>query len=157
VADGQTVHLEIMIDAPRETVFEFFVDPVLMRRWMGGHVVLEPRKGGRFAVDIGANHARGSYVEVRRPEKVVFTWGWDGSEHVPPGSSTVTCVFVATDGGTLVRLTHADLPSGEDIRHTHGWNHYFGRLTKAAVGIDPGPDPHAEGEEIMHETPIDGQ
>jgi uncharacterized protein YndB with AHSA1/START domain len=151
VADGQLVDLEITIDAPPEAVFEFFVDPDLMRRWMGGHVVLEARDGGRFAVDIGSNHARGSFVEVERPNRVVFTWGWEGSDLVPPGSSTVTCVLEATDGGTLVRLTHRDLPAGEDIRHTHGWNHYLDRLTKAAVGIDPGPDPHAERGATMHD------
>jgi uncharacterized protein YndB with AHSA1/START domain len=155
VADGQTVDLEIMIDAPPETVFEFFVDPALMRRWMGGHVVLEPRNGGRFAVDIGTNHARGSFLEVLRPDKVVFTWGWEDSDLVPPGSSTVTFIFEAKGEGTLVRLTHADLPPGEDVRHTHGWNHYLSRLTMAAVGNDPGPDAHAESEAIMHETPID--
>jgi uncharacterized protein YndB with AHSA1/START domain len=153
VADTEPVHLEIMIEAPPETVFEFFVDPPLMQRWMGEHVVLEPRVGGRFAVDIGDNHARGSFVELQRPERVVFTWGWEGSDMVPPGSSTVTFVFEAKDGGTLVRLIHSDLPTGEDLRHTHGWNHYLGRLTKAAIGIDPGPDPHAEEQAIMHDEP----
>jgi uncharacterized protein YndB with AHSA1/START domain len=155
VADGQAVNLEIVIDAPPETVFEYFVDPGSMRRWMGGHVVLEPRKGGRFAVDIGANHARGAFVEVQPPEKVVFTWGWEGSDLVPPGSSTVTLTFEGRDGGTLVRLAHTDLPSGEDMRHTHGWNHYLGRLKQAAVGIDPGPDPHAEAEATMHDLLTD--
>jgi uncharacterized protein YndB with AHSA1/START domain len=156
VANGETVTFEIMIDAAPETVFEFFVDPRLMRRWMGGHAVLEARRGGRFAVDIGANHARGSYLDVQRPEKVVFTWGWEGSDLVPPGSSTVTCTFEAKDGGTLVRLIHSDLPAGEDIRHAHGWSHYLGRLTKAATGIDPGPDPHTEGQMIVHDLLIDG-
>jgi uncharacterized protein YndB with AHSA1/START domain len=126
-----------------------------MRRWMGGHVLLEPRNGGRFAVDIGSNHARGSFVDVVRPERVVFTWGWEGSDLVPPGSSTVTFIFEAKGEGTLVRLTHSGLPSGEDLRHSHGWDHYLGRLTKAAVGIDPGPDPHSEGEAVMHDTPTD--
>jgi uncharacterized protein YndB with AHSA1/START domain len=152
VADGQPVELEITIDAPPEAVFEFFVDPRLMRRWMGGHVELEARDGGRFAVDIGANHARGSFVDVVRPERVVFTWGWEDSDLVPPGSSTVTVVLEARGRGTLVRLTHTDLPSGEDLRHTHGWNHYLARLAQAADDIDPGPDPHAEGGGIMHDT-----
>jgi uncharacterized protein YndB with AHSA1/START domain len=156
VENGEPVSIEILIDAPPETVFEFFVDPRLMRRWMGGHVVLEPRKGGRFAVDIGHSHARGSFVEVRRPDRVVFTWGWEGSDLVPPGSSTVTFVFEGKDGATLVRMTHVGLPIGEDLRHSHGWDHYLSRLTKAAVGIDPGPDPHAEEQTTMHDTHTDG-
>jgi len=153
VANGEPVTLEIMIEASPETVFEFFVDPRLMRRWMGGHADLDAQYGGGFAVDIGDNHARGSYLAVEPPKKVVFTWGWEGSELVPPGASIVTFLFEAEDGGTLVRLIHSDLPAGEDIRHTHGWTHYLDRLTKAATGIDPGPDPHAEGQAIMHETP----
>jgi hypothetical protein len=55
----------------------------------------------------------------------------------------------------LVRLIHSDLPTGEDIRHTHGWTHYLSRLGKAALGIDPGPDPHAESQATMHETRVE--
>ncbi len=153
MADSEPVTLEIMVEAPPETVFEFFVDPRLMRKWMGGHAVLEPRVGGGYSVDIGDNHVRGSFVDLQPPERVVFTWGWEGSVIVPPGSSTVTVVFEAKEGGTLVRLIHSDLPIEEDLRHTEGWNHYLGRLTKAAVGVDPGPDPHAEAQAIMHDGP----
>jgi uncharacterized protein YndB with AHSA1/START domain len=153
VADSEPVNLEIMIEAPPETVFEFFVDPRLMQRWLGGHAVLEPRVGGRFAVDIGDNHVRGSFLDLQPPERVVFTWGWEGSDIVPPGSSTVTFVFEAKEGGTLVRLMHSDLPTEEDHRHLQGWNHYLGRLTKAAIGVDPGADPHAEGQAMMRDQP----
>ena len=30
--------------------------------------------------------AAGKYVEVVRDRRVVFTWGWEGNEMVPPGS-----------------------------------------------------------------------
>jgi uncharacterized protein YndB with AHSA1/START domain len=153
VTDSEPVNLEIMIEASPETVFEFFVDPRQMRTWIGEHVVLEPRVGGSFAVDIGENHVRGSYVDLQPPERVVFTWGWEGSDVVPPGSSTVTFVFEAREGGTLVRLIHSGLPTEEDHRHSQGWNHYLGRLTKVAIGVDPGPDPHAEGQAMMDEQP----
>ena len=155
MAIGEPVTLEVMIDASPETVFQFFVDPTRMRRWMGGHIDLDPRSGGVFAVDIGANHTRGSFIVVEPPERVVFTWGWEGSEVVPPGASTVTVVFEPTNGGTLVRLVHSDLPDGEDIRHSQGWTHYLGRLRKAAVGIDPGPDPQAGEHGMMHEMETD--
>lgn len=111
--------------------------------------------GGLFAVDIGSSHARGSYLDVQPPEKVVFTWGWEDSNLVPPGSSIVTCTFEARDGGTLLRLIHSDLPAGEGLRHTHGWNHYLARLTKTATGIDPGPDPHVEGQAVLHDRVVD--
>jgi uncharacterized protein YndB with AHSA1/START domain len=152
---GEPVELEVLIDAAPTTVFEFFVEPRLMRRWMGGHASLDAQPGGGFAVDIGVNQARGTFLAVEPPEKVVFTWGWEGSDLVPPGSSTVTVILEAKGSGTLVRLTHSDLPAGEDVRHNEGWTHYLGRLAKAAAGADPGPDPHADGQQ-METTPGDG-
>jgi uncharacterized protein YndB with AHSA1/START domain len=143
---------ELLIEASPETVFSFFTDPGLMRRWMGGHVELEASPGGVFAVDIGSNMARGSYVELAPASKVVFTWGWEGSESVPPGSSTVTFTFEPVGTGTLLRMVHAGLVPEEAERHRHGWAHYLGRLQVAAPGGDPGPDLHTESEEIpLHE------
>jgi hypothetical protein len=43
--------------------------------------------------------------------------------------------------GTLVRLTHRDLPPGEVPAHQAGWSHYLDRLAVCAGGGDPGPDP----------------
>ncbi|MGH8959529.1 MAG: SRPBCC family protein [Acidimicrobiia bacterium] len=144
---------EVLIAATPETVFEFFVDPMLMRTWMGEHAVLEPRPGGVFAIDIGTALARGEYVEVLAPERVVFTWGWEGSEAVPPGSSTVTFTFEPVAEGTLLRMVHEGLSAEESVRHQHGWAHFVSRLVVAAPGGDPGPDPHAEGGEMpLHES-----
>ena len=144
---------EVLIAATPETVFEFFVDPLLMRTWMGGHALLEPQPGGIFQVDIGPNLARGAYVEVRAPERVVFTWGWEGSEAVPPGSSTVTFTFERDGEGTRLRMVHEGLSAEESARHRHGWLHYLSRLSVAAPGGDPGPDPHSDGGEMtLHES-----
>lgn len=144
---------EVLIAAAPETVFDFFVDPLLMQTWMGQHAVLAPQAGGVFQVDIGPNRARGRYVEVKAPERVVFTWGWEGSEAVPPGSSTVTFTFEPNGEGTLLRMVHEGLSAEESARHRHGWLHYLGRLAVAAPGGDPGPDPHAVGGEMpLHES-----
>jgi len=150
---AETVLVEVLIEASPETVYEFFVDAELMHRWMGGHAHLDARPGGRFAVDIGQNLVRGSFVEAVPGERVVFTWGWEGSSTVPPGSSIVTFTFHPQSQGTLLRMVHAGLPAGEDVRHSHGWNHYLGRLRQAGAGLDPGPDPHADGGLIpLHES-----
>ena len=143
---------EVLIDASPETVFEFFLEANLMRKWMGGHATLEPWVGGVFAVDIGDNRARGNFVEVVAGERVVFTWGWEQSTDVPPGSSVVTFTLEPRGKATLLRMVHEGLPAGEDIRHQQGWVHYFDRLRQAATGIDPGPDAHAAGgETAMYE------
>jgi hypothetical protein len=63
---------------------------------------------------------------------------------VPPGSSTVEIELVEAHGGTLVRLTHRDLPPEARTDHRRGWQHYLGRLAIVATGGDPGPDRAAQ-------------
>lgn len=54
---------------------------------------------------------------------------------------------LTADGeGTLVRLTHRDLPEESRDSHSHGWEHYLERLVAAASGGDPGEDPWATPE-----------
>src|SRR6059058_5001520 len=90
ISEINAVSSEIRIAAPPETVFDYFVDPAKMTRWMGSHVELEPRSGGVYALDINAGaRARGRFVELIPPSRVVFTFGWDDDDAVPPGSSTV--------------------------------------------------------------------
>ena len=133
----------LAIDASPETVWEFLVDPEKLMRWKGINADLETQPGGIFRCEVIPGHiARGEYVEIDKPNKLVFTWGWDGSEDVPPGSSTIV-IELATDGdGTSLRFVHKDLPSAEAIAsHAHGWDHYLPRLEVAAAGGNPGEDP----------------
>jgi len=135
---------EVRIDARPETVFAFFVDPEKMRRWKGTEARLEPRPGGIYRVNVSARDvAVGTYVEIDPPKRVVFTWGWEGDEHVPPGSSTVEVTLTADGEGTIVRLVHRDLPEHAGPKHAEGWEHFLPRLQVAAAGGDPGPDPWA--------------
>jgi uncharacterized protein YndB with AHSA1/START domain len=146
------VEREIRIAARPETVFEFFVDPEKMVLWKGREAELDPRPGGVYRVEMGERIvARGEYVELDPPSRVVFTWGWEGQESgphgVPPGSSRVE-VELAPDGdGTLVRLRHLDLPEEARAIHGEGWDLYLGRLAVAATGGVPGPDPAGQSTE----------
>jgi uncharacterized protein YndB with AHSA1/START domain len=142
------VEREIRIAARPETVFDFLVDPEKMVRWKGRSAELDPRPGGVYRVEISDQAiARGEYVEIERPKRVVFTWGWEGQETGPhgvaPGSSRVEVELSPDGDGTLVRLRHLDLPEDEREIHGQGWDNYLGRLAKAAAGEDPGPDPFA--------------
>jgi uncharacterized protein YndB with AHSA1/START domain len=133
----------IAIDASPETVWEFFVDPQKLMRWMGIDAELEPQPGGIYHCKVIPGHtARGEFVEVDKPHRVVFTWGWDGNDGVPPGSSTIEAELTPEGKGTSLRFVHRELPSAEAVAsHAHGWDHYLPRLEIAAAGGDPGEDP----------------
>jgi len=133
----------LAIDASPETVWEFLVDPEKLMRWKGINADLETQPGGIFRCEVIPGHiARGEYVEIDKPNKLVFTWGWDGSEDVPPGSSTIVIELASDGDGTSLRFVHQDLPNAEAIAsHAHGWDHYLPRLETAAGGGNPGEDP----------------
>jgi uncharacterized protein YndB with AHSA1/START domain len=85
-----TIEREIFIALPPEEVFRYLVEPALMARWIGLSHELEPRPGGRFRVEVSdGNIASGHYVEVVRPRRVAFSWGWESQDAelcvLPPG------------------------------------------------------------------------
>jgi uncharacterized protein YndB with AHSA1/START domain len=139
-----SLELEIQINARPETVFAFFVDPEKYRRWKGDSAELDPRPGGIYRVVMPSRDiVRGEYVDVDPPRRVVFTWGFEGDEPVPAGSTTVEVTFEpgSEPDTTLVRLRHSGLPDeSQRSMHNVGWRHFLDRLAIAAPGGDPGPD-----------------
>lgn len=133
----------LSIDAAPETVWEFFVDPDKAMRWMGINAEFDAQPGGAYSCQVIPGHtALGEFVLLDKPSRLVFTWGWDGNEGVPPGSSTIEVELSSEGDGTTLRFVHRDLPSAEAVAsHAHGWDHYLDRLEIAAVGGDPGADP----------------
>ena len=89
--------------------------------------------------------ARGEYLEVDPPGRLVFTWGWEGNPDVPPGSSTVEVSLEPEGTGTVLTLRHIGLPNGEAAAmHEDGWRLYTGRLILAASGGSTFEPPPAE-------------
>jgi len=84
----------------------------------------------------------GEFVEIDPPRRVVFTWGWEGNDAVPPGSSTVEVILTPDGEGTILRLVHRDLPEEQRAEHDGGWKHFLPRLATAAAG-DQGSGPGA--------------
>jgi uncharacterized protein YndB with AHSA1/START domain len=131
----------LRIEARPEIVFAHFTDPARFAQWMGIEHKLDPVPGGVFRVNInGEDVAVGEFVEVKPPRRVVFTWGWQGSVDVPPGSSTVEVDLVPEGSGTVLHFTHRGLPTAATESHGQGWDHFLPRLAMRASGIDPGPD-----------------
>ena len=134
----QVVEVEIKIHASADLVFDFLIDPDKLLRWMGEEGTVDPRPGGELRLVLSEDDtAVGHYVEIDRPRHVVFTWGWLGSEVVPPGSTTVAIDLREDGDWTVVTLTHSGLPEGQPTLHLEGWLYFCGRLaeqTEKAVG-----------------------
>jgi uncharacterized protein YndB with AHSA1/START domain len=131
VPPSTTVTVTTRIAAPPEVVFPYFTEPALMVAWLGDHADLDPRPGGVFAIDVGTASARGSYVAVEPPTRVVFTWGLPGDETMPGGSTTVEVILHGDGDGTIVSLAHHDLPAGHRPSHQEGWNRFLSALSAA--------------------------
>jgi uncharacterized protein YndB with AHSA1/START domain len=142
MAESLVVRRETQIAAPPATVFAFLTDPEKILGWMGSEATTELHPGGLYLLKgVGERVARGAFREVVPVHRLAYSFGWEGSEEVPPGSSLVEIDLIDRDGGTLLRMTHSGLPNAEQCaRHAEGWAHYVGRLTLAAAGGDPGPD-----------------
>jgi uncharacterized protein YndB with AHSA1/START domain len=149
VTEGVSVEREIAIAASPETVWELLTKEDEAIKWMGRSATFDLRPGGIYRIEvIPGNIARGEFVEIEPPHRLVVTWGWEpGSQSgVAPGSSTIEFGLTPDGPGTLLRFRHFDLPSAEAAEsHGHGWDHYLARLTVVAGGRDPGVDPWLQG------------
>ncbi|MCH8009800.1 MAG: SRPBCC domain-containing protein [Chloroflexi bacterium] len=140
------LEVEVRIAARPSTVFSLLDNADGMAKWFGSSVQMDAKPGGTLRVDInGRDIAKGEIVEIVPPERIVFTFGWEGEGHpVPPGASRVEITLVEDGDGTIVRLRHSGLTAEQAASHKEGWDHFLPRLLEVAEGRDPGKDPWAE-------------
>jgi uncharacterized protein (TIGR03086 family) len=137
----------VFVPLPPDEAFALVTHPDRLRRWQAITARVDLRAGGEYRWTIIPGHTvRGSYTEVEPGRRVVFTWGWEGSEDLPPGASTVIVTLEPAPGGTNIRLVHEGLTGDQATSHAEGWTHYLARLAvvaaqSAAGGVgDAGPD-----------------
>jgi uncharacterized protein YndB with AHSA1/START domain len=119
----QEVVVTRIFDSPRELVFNTYLDPNTIPDWWGPSFVttavdkMEVRKGGiwRFVQQTpdGQIHAHnGVYHEVLSPERIVYTYEYEG---YPGTVALVTTMFEDLPGGKTKFLEITLYPS-EDVR-----------------------------------------
>ncbi|MEP6639821.1 MAG: SRPBCC family protein [Chloroflexota bacterium] len=140
IRDGVVI-VERRVRAPREDVYSYLTSATRWALWQGIAAEIDPSPGGWLAVTMpNGDVAAGTFVELVQDRRVVFTWGWSGHPTIPPGSSTVEIELIDDDDGTLIRLSHRDLPLDATDLHDAGWIRYLERLGAAADGLPIGAD-----------------
>jgi uncharacterized protein YndB with AHSA1/START domain len=131
------LRLSRRFEAPPARVFEAWTDPrVLERWWTAADTWTDPaaevdlRPGGSYRLSMrdaesgAVETVGGEYTEVRAPERLAYTWTWEGDPELMRGSERTLVVvdFLAVGDGTEVVLTHRGF-ADERIRdlHTGGW------------------------------------
>jgi uncharacterized protein YndB with AHSA1/START domain len=112
----------LVIRARREIVFEFFSDTPQWASWWGSGSSIDPQPGGRMVIrHPNGVEASGEVLEVRAPERIVFTYGYADRKPSPPGSSRVTIRLDSHPRGTLLQLTHEFADGDAHEEHVQGW------------------------------------
>ena len=129
--------------SPRETVFRAWTQPEALMKWwfpsgwVPEEIELDLRVGGAYRVGMrrDATGARvcvaGHFLDVRPPERLRFTWRWDGAFELTP-ETVVTVEFHEFAGGTELTLRHENFADPDIGRqHRSGWIAACDRLDQA--------------------------
>jgi len=143
------VSIRRKMPAPREVVYEAWIDPQGIREWMcpgdvtSAEAVLDVRVGGSYLIVMKGkerDHVHTGIYQVVEPNaKLVFTWTQEGSE----ATTLVTVEFLAHGDESELVLTHERFTKRDVAqRYENGWGTIAGKLSaylgqrRAAAFVD---------------------
>lgn len=114
----------IVIAAERATVFRYFTDSKRFANWWGEGSTIEGRKGGSVQI-VHPNGVRvsGEILEIQPIDRIVFTYGYESGNPIPPGSSLVTISLKDHPEGTELVLKHDFSDAALRDHHIQGWRY----------------------------------
>lgn len=121
---ARAIQITKSFPAPRTQIFRAFTVPEELARWWGPEATAQTdlRAGGhyRLTMRFGGHEmcTTGTYVEVDAPQKLVFTFAWEGEQEM----TLVTIEFREQGDGTEVVITHEGFSTEEAAsNHQQGW------------------------------------
>jgi uncharacterized protein YndB with AHSA1/START domain len=138
------------LPAPREVVYEAWIDPEGIREWMcpgdvtSAEAVLDVRVGGSYRIVMKGkerDHVHTGVYQVVEPNaKLVFTWTQEGNEV----TTLVTVEFLAHGNESELVLTHERFTKPDVAkRYENGWGTIAQKLSaylaqrRSAAFVDP--------------------
>jgi len=134
-----TLRLTRVIKAPAERIYQCFLDPDALAKWipphgMVGHVDrLEPKVGGRYHMSFATINRSwtqsfgGVYNELVPGKRIVHTDKFDDPNN--KGELLVTIDLVPVQGGTEVRIEQRGIPKGPMADGApYGWSQSLDNL-----------------------------
>lgn len=135
--------------ASAERVFDAWLDPAMISKFIVGpdvrdeeltRIFVDPIVDGTFSFAVlrggqAIDHV-GTYREIDRPRRLVFTWGVDAEQG---DLSVVTIEITPAGAGCSLTLTHHIDPAWAEYaeRTQAGWTHITGKLAGALTAPAP--------------------
>ena len=141
---GLGIELQRRFRASPERVFRAWTQPLALREWWcpagwaASEIEIDLRAGGRYRIamvragDAGPGASvSGQFLEVRPPERLVYTWRWEGAFAGMP-ETLVTLELNGSENETLLTLRHDNFTdTGLRQQHRSGWIAACDRLDRA--------------------------
>ena len=130
VANSESLHIQRLVPASPERVFEAWTNPIELQKWWGPTGVrclsaeIDLRVGGRYRIanefpDGTVLWITGEYEVVQRPQLLVYTWA---VETESPTIERVTVQFEQHTRGTDLIVKHQRIRSAQlREQHRQGW------------------------------------
>jgi uncharacterized protein YndB with AHSA1/START domain len=127
-------------NAPRDRVFDAFASAQGIRSWLCPEtskitdLQADVRPGGTYRIDFlnadgEAIIVKGMYSEVRRPERLAYTWRWEEDDAKDEYDTFITVDFVEKGAGTEMTFKHEGFATEESrANHEKGWTSSVNQL-----------------------------
>ena len=134
-----TVNVSKIIEAPITKVFDAWLDPNTLAKFMlpmpgmeDSQVENEPHERGAFTIimQVGDNKIphTGKYLEIDRPKKLAFTW--ESPESVDDSVVTLNLTKLS-DNKTNIELIHVKfIDEKRRSNHEGGWGNIINKLNE---------------------------
>jgi uncharacterized protein YndB with AHSA1/START domain len=125
----------ILIQAPRDRVFQALLDPQVLNPWLGGNAVVEPRVDGRYSYgwkyEVRGKQVDGGptkILELVEDTKLVTDWpDWRGNPQMPV--QRLTWLLESVGEQTRLILIHEPFERVADFSdYPQGWAYFLGAL-----------------------------
>ncbi|MBV8452778.1 MAG: SRPBCC domain-containing protein [Deltaproteobacteria bacterium] len=142
-----TLMIERIFDAPRELVFQAWIDPAHLVHWLGPQgftgtmIKMDVRPGGAYRFHLRSAEGieywmQGIYQEVVAPERFVRTCVWadvDGNPTTP--ESLMTVIFEEHEGKTKLKFQQAFESAAACDAHRGGTESALDRLVEYLAAV----------------------
>jgi len=153
-ASTATLKVSRLIKAPVERVYNAFLDPDALAKWMppGGYTgkvyKQDAKVGGTYRMSFtsldkkDSNTFGGTYLELTPHTKIKYTGVFETDAPVMKGTMVTTITFTPVKGGTEVSVVQEGIPTVIPLEMARlGWNSSFNNLAELTEMPDiPGLD-----------------